>query len=84
MRELLLNTVEQAPVAGTPAVDALLDVAYNEVLRIAVAHGLLQQHLEILPLDGGGVLELVNHDVLQLGADLFKDEGRVAVVDERV
>ena len=49
-----------------------------------MAHRLLQQYAEVLPLYGGGVLELVNHDVLQLRADLLEDEGRVAVADERV
>ena len=49
-----------------------------------MAHRLLQQHAEVLPLNGGGVLELVDHDVLQLGAHLLEDERRVAVVDERM
>ena len=39
-----------------------------------MTHALLQQDLEVLPLDSAGVLELVNHDVLQLGANLLKDK----------
>ena len=49
-----------------------------------MAHAFLQQYLEILPLDGTGILELVYHDMLQLGANLFKNERRVAVLDEFV
>ena len=40
-----------------------------------MAHGLGEEHAEILPLDGRGVLELVDHDVFELGADLLEDEG---------
>ena len=84
MAELLVDGVEQSPVAGTPAVDALLDIADNEVLGVAVAHALFEQHLEVLPLHGARVLELVNHDMLQLRADLLEDKRRVAVADEGV
>ncbi len=49
-----------------------------------MAHALLEQDLKVLPLDGRRVLELVNHDVLQPGTDFLEDEGRVALVDERV
>ena len=82
--ELLLDVVEQSPVARAPAVDALLHVAHDEVGSSLMTHGFVEQHAEILPLHGGGVLELVDHHMLQLGADLLEDEGRVAAVDERV
>ena len=49
-----------------------------------MAHGLLQQHTEVLPLDGRGILKLIDHHVLQLGADLLEDEGRVALANECV
>ena len=49
-----------------------------------MAHRLVEQHAEVLPLNGGGILELVDHHVLQLGADLLEDEGRVAVADQGV
>ena len=84
MGELAVDGIQQPPVTGAPAVDALLDVANDEVLGVRMAHALLQQHLEVLPLHGGGVLELVYHDVLQLRAYLLEDEWRVAVLDERV
>ena len=74
--------VQQTPVTATPAVDALFDIANDEVLATFMAHRLLKQDTEVLPLDGGCVLELVNHDVLQLCADLLEDKRRVAVADE--
>ena len=76
--------VEQSPVAGAPAVDALLDVADYEIFGVCVAHALLEQYLEILPLNRRGVLKLVYHDVFQLGSYLLEDERGVAVLDERV
>ena len=49
-----------------------------------MAHSLGEQHAEVLPLYGGGVLKFVNHDVLELGANLLEDEGGVALADEGV
>ena len=74
LRELLLNVVQQSPVAASPAVDALLDISHDEVLAAFVAHGFQQKYAEVLPLDGGRVLELVYHDVLQLGTYLLEDK----------
>ena len=39
-----------------------------------MAHGLVEEHTEVLPLYGGGVLELIDHHMLQLGPDLLEDE----------
>ena len=80
--KLAANIGQQPPVAAAPAVDALLHVAHNQVLSALVAHGLFKEHLEVLPLHGRGVLELVDHDVLQLGAHLLEDERGVAPLDE--
>ena len=82
--ELVLDAVEQSPIARAPTVDALLHVAHDEVGGVLVAHGLGEQHVEVAPLDGGGVLELVDHDVLYLGTYLLEDKGGVALADERV
>ena len=73
-REFLVDGIQEAPVTGTPAVDALLDIANNEILGIDMTHTLLQQYLEVLPLDGRRVLELVDHDVLQARTDFLEDE----------
>ena len=78
--KLVFDAGQQAPVAVAPAVDALLHIAHDEVLGILAAHRVLQQHLEVLPLHGAGVLELVYHDMFQLRAYLLEDEGRVAAV----
>ena len=80
--KLAVDGVEQSPVARAPAVDALLHVAHDEVLGLLVAHAFLQQQLEVLPLHRAGVLEFVNHDILQLSAYLLEDEGGVAVADK--
>ena len=85
LRKLALDVVQHTPVARTPAVDALLHVAHNQVaVLFAVAHALLEQHLEVLPLHGARVLELVDHHVLQVRTNLLEDERRVGVLDERV
>ena len=80
--KLTFDVVEQAPVTGTPTVDALFHIAYDEVLAALMTHRLVEEHTEVLPLYGGGVLELVDHHMFQLGTDLLKDERRVAVADE--
>ena len=67
-----LDTVEKSPVAVAPPIDTLLHVADDEVGP--AAHGLIEQYAEVLPLNVAGVLELVYHDVFQLGTHLFKDE----------
>ena len=85
LRKLALDVVQHTPVARTPAVDALLHVAHNQVaVLFAVAHALLEQHLEVLPLHGARVLELVDHHVLQMRTYLLEDERRVGVLDERM
>ena len=83
-RKLVFYAVEQPPVAGAPPVDALLDVAHYQVAAILMAHALLQQHLEVFPLYGAGVLKLVYHDVAELCAYLLEDKGRVAVLYQGV
>ena len=82
--ELVPDIGQQAPVATAPAVDALLHVAYYQVRRALMAHRFLQQYLEVLPLHGRGILKLVNHDMFQVGANLLKHKGRVAVLDQFV
>ena len=49
-----------------------------------MAHALVEQHLEVHPLHGAGVLELVNHDVFQMAAHLLENERRIAFADEPV
>ena len=49
-----------------------------------MAHGLGEEHTEILPLYGAGILKLIDHDMFELGADLLEDKGGVALADEGV
>ena len=72
--KLLFDIIQQAPVTGTPAIDALFDVANDKVRASFVTHRLVEQHAEVLPLNGTCVLELVNHHVFQLGTYFFKDK----------
>ena len=62
----------------------MLHVAHNQVACVLAAHGLFQKHLEVLPLDGTGVLKLIYHHVVQLGAYLLKDKWGVAVLNQGV
>ena len=82
--ELLVDGIQKTPVARAPTVDALFDVTHDEILGIDMTHTLLQQHFKVLPLNGRGVLKLVNHHMLKSGSNFFKDEWRIAVFDERM
>ena len=79
-RKLLLDIVEQSPVARTPTIDALLHVSHDEVGRILVAHRLQEENLEVLPLHCTRILELIDHHVLQLRTYFLEDEWGVAVL----
>ena len=79
-RELPLDLLaEQGPVGVAETVDALLDVAYDEV---AAALGLAfpQQRKEVGPLHGRGVLEFVQQEVIVPDAEFFVYEWGVGVV----
>ena len=71
LTQFFLESVQQTPGAASPAVDALLDVTHDE---IAAADGLVfeEQRLENLPLQRAGVLELVNHHVVQFCTDFIE------------
>ena len=69
------------PVAATPPVDALLDVAHEQ----AVAPRRLvfeEQDAEVVPLLPACVLEFVYHHVVELRACFLEDERSVAALDE--
>ena len=82
VREGFLHlATQQFPVGIAPAVDALLDVAHDQV---AARSGLafLQQRQEILPLDAGRVLELVEQEMLVAHAQLLIDERGAGAADD--
>ena len=80
--EFLLETgLQQVPVGAAETVDGLLDVAHDQVVeagRVAV----VQQRAEVLPLDQGRILELVQEEVLETDAQFLIDEGGVGPVDD--
>ena len=68
----MFNIVQQFPVTLPPAVYALFDVTDNQIVRIYLRHTVVKQLPEVLPLNSTRILELINHDVLQVGSHLFK------------
>ena len=57
----------------TPAVDGLLAVA-DDHAHVVVGQVVVNQRHEILPLQYGGVLKLVDEEVLEMFSDPFIDE----------
>ena len=78
--KFFINIVEQSPIAGSPSVDALFYVTYDKVAGIFSTHGFFEQHFKVLPLYCTGILKLVNHYMVELSANLFKDEWRIAIL----
>ncbi len=77
----LQAAVQQFPVRSPPAVDGLFHIPHDEVVeaaRLAVP----EQRPEVLPLDGRGVLELVQQEILEPDTQLLIDEGRIGAVDD--
>ncbi|EJX06958.1 hypothetical protein EVA_04922 [gut metagenome] len=74
----LVQTVENSPVAVSPAVDRLLHIAHNQAVG-SLRKALQQQQLEVVPLHAAGVLKLVNHHIADVGANLFEHKRRVAI-----
>ena len=74
---VIFQVVQDVPVAVAPAVDGLLHIAYNQTV-CTLGQSFVEQQAEVVPLHAAGVLELVNHDVVQGGAHLFVDERGVA------
>ena len=80
-REILCDFPRhEVPVRASPAVDALLDISYQEILEaLGVAVG--NQGLEVLPLHAGGILELVQEEMLEAYAQFLVDERGVGSID---
>ena len=76
----IIDIVEQSPIAGSPSVDALFYVTYDKVAGIFSTHGFFEQHFKVLPLYCTGILKLVNHYMVELSANLFKDEWRITIL----
>ena len=77
---LLQAAAQQAPVAPSPAVNALLDIAHHQGV-VAGGHAVLQQRAEVVPLDIGRILEFVQEEVVEAHAQFLIDERSVGPVD---
>lgn len=80
---MLVEVLQELPVAVAPAIDALLHVSDDET-SVLVSDAVVEQDFEVGPLHGRCVLKLINHDIAQLSPDLLVDERRVLLVDEVV
>ena len=75
-----IKSFEYLPVAAPETIDGLLHVA-NEQALAARGHAFEQEFPEILPLHGGGVLELVDHNMVETASGAFEHERRVGGSD---
>ena len=71
-----IKSFEYLPIASPETIDGLLHVA-NEQALAARGHAFEQEFPEILPLHGGGVLELVDHNMVETASGAFEHERRV-------
>ena len=78
-----VQSVQDAPVAVSPAVDGLLHVAHDQAV-LALCQSFQQQQAEVVPLHAARVLELVNHHVADGRPYLFEDKRRVPLLHQPV
>ena len=71
-----IKVFEYLPVAAPETIDGLLHVADEQALA-ARGHAFEQEFPEILPLHEGGVLELVNHNMVETASGAFEHERRI-------
>ena len=72
-RFAVLQRRQRRPVAAAPAVDALLHVAHEHA-TVALSDVFDKKVAEVGPLQRGGVLELIDHDVAKLHTGPFEDK----------
>ena len=75
--------LQQIPIGTTPAIDTLFHVADNQV-PVVLAHAILQQRFEILPLQPRRILKFVQHEMMQISAGFFVHKRRVAALRDLV
>ena len=81
--DTVLQSVQDTPVSASPSVDALLHIAHNEGIR-PLRKPFEQEQLEVTPLHARCILELVNHHVADVRANLLEHERRVALTHDVV
>ena len=80
-REHLRNSlVKQFPIGSSPSVYALLHISHYEVLSILTL-AVVKQRVEVLPLDMGRILELIQKEVLETYAKFLIYERSIRPVD---
>ena len=82
--KFFIDIIEQSPVAGSPSVDTLFYVTYDKIAGIFSTHGFFEQYFKVLPLYGTGILKLINHYMVELSSNLFKDEWRITILNQRI
>ena len=89
VKQILRNTVKifldflgkNLPVAVSPAIDALLHIAYDKVVA-ALRDTVLEQRQKVIPLNPGCILELVQKEMTVAKASLLVDERSVRTGDD--
>ena len=72
--------IQQCPVRVPKAVDALFHITNDQVV-FTLRQALLHERTEIVPLHTAGVLELINHIMVNLRTGLLIDEGGITAMD---
>ena len=73
--------IQEIPVRIPPPVNTLLHVAHDKI-RVAVGHTVLQQRSEILPLNPGRILELIQQEMIEPHPQLLVYERSIASVND--
>ena len=74
------EVLQQPPVSSSPPVDTLLHVTDDQRTGL-MGNAVVDEYFEVVPLYCAGVLELVDHDILQRTADLLIDKRCIAAID---
>ena len=64
-RFVVLQSSQCSPVTTTPTIDALFDIAHKHT-AVALRDVFDKKVLQVAPLQRGGVLKLINHNVSEL------------------
>ena len=74
----VLKTGENPPVTVPPPVYRLLYIAHNKVIT-ASSHAFIDKGIKVLPLQHGGILELIDHIILIMISNLLVNKRRLII-----
>ena len=81
-RKAILHILgKQLPVRATPAVDTLLHISHDEAF-LPTGFTFLKQGEEVVPLDPGRVLKLIQQEIVVEDTEFLVDERGVGAVDD--